>query len=98
MTYKLTNPEYGKMVQRLSDGAFIPADPQNTDYANYLLWVAKGNTPETADPVPAPTYQELRAAAYPHFSDYLDGIVKGSAEQVQEYVDACLAVKARFSK
>jgi len=49
-------------------------------------------------PIPPPTYQELRAAAYPPFSDYLDGIVKGSAEQVQEYVDACLAVKERFPK
>jgi hypothetical protein len=57
------------------------------------LWDA-AKTP----PVPAPTYQELRAAAYPPFSDYLDGIVKGSVEQVQAYVDACLAVKARFPK
>jgi hypothetical protein len=49
-------------------------------------------------PPPEPTYQELRKAAYPPVSDYLDGIVKGSAEQVQEYVDACLAVKERFPK
>jgi hypothetical protein len=61
-------------------------------------WLSEGNTPEPADIPPAPSYQELRAAAYPPFSDYLDGIVKGSAEQVQEYVDACLAVKERFPK
>jgi hypothetical protein len=85
-------------ITRLSDGASIPADEQNTDYAAYLQWLSEGNTPTPADPVPAPTYQELRAAAYPPFSDYLDGIVKGSAEQVQEYVDACLAVKERFPK
>jgi hypothetical protein len=48
--------------------------------------------------VAANAYKELRAAAYPPFSDYLDGIVKGSAEQAQEYVDACLAVKERFPK
>ena len=47
---------------------------------------------------PAPTYQELRAAAYPPASDYLDGIVKGDAAQVQAYVDACLAVKAQYPK
>jgi hypothetical protein len=48
-------------------------------------------------PVP-PTYQELRAAAYPPITDYLDGVVKGDAVQVQSYVDACLAVKAEYPK
>jgi hypothetical protein len=36
-------------VQRLSDNAFIPFDPDNTDYAEYLKWVAEGNEPEPAD-------------------------------------------------
>lgn len=50
--YKLlpTHPIYGdEMVQRLADNAFIPFDPANTDYQQYLKWVAEGNTPLPAD-------------------------------------------------
>jgi hypothetical protein len=48
--YKL-NKFYGQVnqVKRLSDNAFIPFDPANTDYQEYLKWVAEGNTPLPAD-------------------------------------------------
>ena len=53
MRYKLTKNIDGiistTQVQRISDGAFIPFNPANTDYQDYLEWVAKGNTPEPAD-------------------------------------------------
>lgn len=44
------------------------------------------------------SYQQKRAAEYPSFLDYLDGIVKGDTAQVQAYIDACLAVKAKYPK
>jgi len=44
------------------------------------------------------TYAQKRAIEYPDFKNYLDGIVKGDQAQIQEYIDACLAVKAKYPK
>ena len=36
-------------IKRLADNAFIPFDPANTDYQDYLEWIAEGNVPLPAD-------------------------------------------------
>ena len=63
MTYQLTNHE---TIKRLSDNAFIPPDPANTDYQKYLLWLEEGNEPLPPDPEPTPepltAQQKLEAA------------------------------------
>lgn len=53
--YKLTN----NGVIRLSDNAYIPLDPANTDYQTFLVWQSTGNEPE---PVDSPSLEQLSAA------------------------------------
>lgn len=63
MTYQLTQ---GDTILRLTDNAFIPNDPGNRDYREYLDWLEEGNTPEPAPivepPAPLTTEQKLEAA------------------------------------
>jgi hypothetical protein len=51
--YKQTKPMFegveATTVQRLSDNACIPFDPANTDYQEYLKWLA-----ESPDNIPLP--------------------------------------------
>lgn len=59
---------------------------------------ANGQFIQPTDVVDPLEYQAKRAAEYPPMADYLDGIVKGDQAQVQAYIDACLAIKAKYPK
>ena len=50
------------------------------------------------DQVDSLDYTQKRAMEYPPVADYLDGIVKGDTAQVDAYIAACLAVKAKYPK
>jgi hypothetical protein len=50
--YKLLNPikpdEISRCILRIVDNTFIPFNPDNTDYQQYLIWLSQGNTPTPA--------------------------------------------------
>lgn len=48
--------------------------------------------------VDAHAYIAKRASEFPPITDYIDGVVKGDQAQIQAYIDACLAVKAKYPK
>ena len=43
-------------------------------------------------------YKELRAKEYPPIADYVDAVVKDDTEAIEAYIEACLAVKAKYPK
>jgi hypothetical protein len=50
--YQFQPDQYGKpatCIKRIADNAFIPFDPANTDYQQYLAWLAEGNQPIPAE-------------------------------------------------
>jgi hypothetical protein len=51
MTYTLTAQP--NIIVRDEDQAFIPNDPDNKDYAEYLAWCEEGNTAKAYIPPPA---------------------------------------------
>jgi hypothetical protein len=64
MYQKLTNPMTSaeeQCIKRLSDNAFIPFDPANTDAVEFCKWLKDGNIPEAADGGEVPTQTEIDA-------------------------------------
>jgi hypothetical protein len=54
---------------------------------------------EALRPKPADlTYAQKRAAEYPSYTDYLDGVVKDDQAQIAKYIADCQAVKAKYPK
>lgn len=94
MNYKLIY-DWTSII-RLTDNAFIPADPANTDYQAYLTWIGEGNTPEPADLPPAPDNKALRQAAYVAESDPIFFKYQREEATKEEWLAKIEEIKARY--
>jgi hypothetical protein len=45
----ITSEISNQVIKRLPDGAWIPNDPENTDWQAYQVWISEGNTPLPPD-------------------------------------------------
>jgi hypothetical protein len=46
------------VIVRDEDGAFVPFDPDNVDYQDYLAWLDEGNAPSPPPAIPTPPMEE----------------------------------------
>jgi hypothetical protein len=99
MTYTL---QPNGSVLRDPDGAFIPPDLANTDYAAYLAWVASGNTPTVQAPVVdlqallTDTVQSLmdtKAQSY-HYDDLTTAVTYAEEPSVPKFQEEGQAFRA----
>ena len=86
--YKLT-PGW---PQHIPSGEFVNPDSN----AEYLAWLAVGNTPEPADPPPAPDYNAMRKAAYAAESDPIFFMAQRGEATQQQWLDKVAEIKARW--
>ena len=86
-----------KFIKRVSDNAFVPLDPANADYQDYLKWVAEGNTPEPAD-VPDPQIAiNEEARAYLNSTDwYVVRFAETGTPIPQDILDARQVARSRI--
>lgn len=79
MYREVKNKETGDLVciTRIEDGATIPLDERNTDYASYSAWVAQGNTPE---PDPYYSVEALRARKWEELKTQRDSRSEGGVQ------------------
>ena len=78
--YKLTKDE--SVITRLSDNAYIPFAEGNRDYAEYLEWLASGNTPQ---PVEEPSLADAKIAKQAEVTNNADAFLSSMATEYGAY-------------
>ena len=82
------------MIHPLDDGTELINPQDGTPYTEdqrYGFYIGLQQVIDTE-------YQRQRKNEYPPIEDYIDGVVKGDQDQIDEYIQKCLAVKLKYPK
>jgi len=103
--YQLATGPGGGIIIRARDGASFSEAKGNPDYEEYLVWLADGNTPDPADPLPDPgpakiTTDEVDAKVQAAAADVLavDAKVDATKTELLDRIVALEAAVAALSK
>ena len=82
---EITKEKYAELITGQTQGQQIVGDKSGHPVLTHAISVAL-------------SYAEKREREYPPITDYLDGVVKGDQSQIDSYIAACQAVKAKYPK
>jgi hypothetical protein len=95
-----TEAEFAEMFRKVIGADDNGSAIESSDPADFgVTWAeVSAKMTELQAEYDAQAYARSRAAEYPSVNDYLDGIVKGDQAQIDAYIAACQAVKAKYPK
>jgi len=82
------------MIHPLDDGTELINPHDGTPYSEIQRFGFFTGLQEVYDT----EYQRQRKNEYPPIEDYIDGVVKGDQDQINAYIQKCLAVKLKYPK
>ena len=93
---------FDKVISTYAGFPGYQGNPPTTEQEyNSLDWFGEWQKPSWGElqiKINELSVQVKRAAEYPDFREYLDGIVKGDPAQIDAYIAACQAVKNKYPK
>lgn len=79
-------------VLRIADNANVPKDS-----TEYLAWLAEGNTPEPADPIPNPRISEIKAELASIDQKSIRAIREGDTVRIAEWEAQAQSLRAELA-
>ena len=95
MTYKIEKQKENVFLVTFEQGDQMKFACDEADLESNIAWYIQNKASPQELPEP---YGLKRQREYPPITDYIDGVVKGDQAQIDAYIAACQAVKAKYPK
>jgi hypothetical protein len=95
MTYKIEKQKENVFLVTFEQGDQMKFACEESDLESNIAGYLQNKVSPQELPEP---YTVKRQREYPPIADYIDGVVKGDQAQIDAYIAACQAVKAKYPK